>query len=208
MNKLILTIFIIVFLAFNNIYATNHSIQAGDFSFTPNSIQVTVGDTITWTWVAGIHTTTSTQVPSGAPTWDNPLDATHTSFIYKVTVAGQYNYQCTFHVLMGMTGTITANPIAIKPISGSVPKQFKLYQNYPNPFNPVTTIKFDVSKAVSVKLMVFDLRGGMLITLVNQRLNIGSYSVNWDASKSASGLFFYKLETPNFTETHKMILVK
>ncbi len=208
MNKFIFTVFIIVLLAFNNIYATNHTIQAGNFSFTPNALQVTVGDTITWTLVTGIHTTTSTLVPTGAPTWDSPLDTGHTSFIYIVTTAGQYSYQCNFHVLMGMVGTITANPIGIKPISGNVPKQYKLYQNYPNPFNPKTSIKFDIPVGTGVKLTIFDLKGGNLVTLVNEHLDAGSYSVDWDASQSASGVYFYKLETQNFTETHKMILVK
>jgi hypothetical protein len=89
-----------------------------------------------------------------------------------------------------------------------VPEKFYLYQNYPNPFNPNTNIKFDISKAGAVKLTVFDITGKVVSTLVNKDLTAGSYSFDYNASENASGIYFYKLETPEFTSIKKMILVK
>lgn len=87
----------------------NHVISAGGTSFSPNSVSASVGDTITFVWTNGTHTTTSTSVPTGANSWNAPLTSSSTSFVYIITKAGTYNFQCNFHVSMGMTGTFTAN---------------------------------------------------------------------------------------------------
>jgi plastocyanin len=79
------------------------------FSFSPQSVQVGVGDTIKWVYDSDNqynHTTTSGVIPSGATTWDAPLTATDSVFIYVVTEEGTYNYVCTPHA-PGMGGTIT-----------------------------------------------------------------------------------------------------
>jgi plastocyanin len=204
-KKIILTILAV---SASASYANTTTIQVGGFSFTPNAVTVSVGDTVKFMWISGIHTTTSVSLPANAIAWSSPMDSGHTSFSYKVSVAGQYNFQCNFHFLMGMTGTITANPTGIKPVSGSVPDKFELKQNYPNPFNPVTTIKFDISKNAVVKLRIFDLKGVEVATLVKQELQPGSYSVEWDASNYASGVYYYRLEVPGFSESKKLMLLK
>ena len=89
-----------------------------------------------------------------------------------------------------------------------VPVEYKLYQNYPNPFNPVTTIKYDIVKAQDVKLVVYDLLGREVATLVNAQQQPGTYEVSWDASKFASGIYFYTLTSGNFIATKKLILLK
>ncbi len=92
--------------------------------------------------------------------------------------------------------------------------QFLLLQNYPNPFNPETNIKFDLPENSFVKIKVFDILGKLVTTLLDQRLNAGSYSVNWDASQYSSGVYFYSLETVSpgevgkFIQTKRMILLK
>lgn len=91
---------------------------------------------------------------------------------------------------------------------GLTPARFELSQNYPNPFNPQTTIKFAAAKDGNVKLNVFDINGKLVKTLVNQRVIVGNYSVDFDASDLSSGVYFYTLETPEFKETKKMILIK
>jgi hypothetical protein len=100
------------------------------------------------------------------------------------------------------------DPISLTPISNKVPLNFSLSQNYPNPFNPATTIKFDIAKTSLVKLSVFDITGREIEVLANQRLNQGSYSVNWNASKVSSGVYFYRLTAGDFVQTKKMMLVK
>ncbi|MCX7877512.1 MAG: T9SS type A sorting domain-containing protein [Ignavibacteria bacterium] len=89
-----------------------------------------------------------------------------------------------------------------------IPSYYELMQNYPNPFNPATTIKFAMPKAENVKLTIFDILGREVAVLVNEFRTAGVYEVNFDASLHASGVYFYRLETPQFTDTKKMLLVK
>jgi hypothetical protein len=87
-------------------------------------------------------------------------------------------------------------------------KDFKLYQNYPNPFNPNSKIKMQISKLSYVKLIVYDVLGKEVTTLVNEKLNPGTYEVTFDGSNLPSGVYFYKLVTESFTDTKRMLLIK
>ncbi len=98
--------------------------------------------------------------------------------------------------------------IGINPISTEIPVKFNLYQNYPNPFNPVTKIKFDLPKSESVKLIIYDALGREISTIINEKLNAGIYSVDWDATNYPSGVYFYQLTSGSYIETKKMVLVK
>lgn len=98
--------------------------------------------------------------------------------------------------------------IGINVISTETPKSFNLYQNYPNPFNPVTKIKFDIQKAGSVKLKVFDILGREVAVLVNENLKTGSYEAVFGSNLLASGVYFYELSTTDFKEVKKMVLLK
>jgi hypothetical protein len=91
------------------------------------------------------------------------------------------------------------------------PAEFKLHQNFPNPFNPSTTIHFElphVGTQHAVSLQVYDLLGREVATLVNERKPAGSYQVEWNATGLPSGIYFYRLQTGNFIETKKLILLK
>lgn len=86
---------------------------------------------------------------------------------------------------------------------------YSLEQNYPNPFNPVTTINYTIpSNTENIKLIVFNLLGEEVQTLVDQKQSAGSYTVEWDATDFPSGIYFYKLTGENFSETKKMTLIK
>jgi aminopeptidase N len=109
------------------------------------------------------------------------------------------------------------NDIVLKTASLSVginnesivtPTKFAVYQNYPNPFNPMTSIKFDIPKNTFVTLKVFDVLGKEVAILINEVRNAGSYNVDWNASVYPSGVYFYKLESKDFTETKRMLLIK
>ena len=93
-------------------------------------------------------------------------------------------------------------------ISKSVPSEYKLFQNYPNPFNPKTKIKFDIKENTYVTLKIFDIMGKEISILINQNLNSGSYSADFDASLLSSGIYFYVLKADNFIDTKRMIIVK
>lgn len=96
----------------------------------------------------------------------------------------------------------------INQISTEVPKEFSLSQNYPNPFNPKTNINLDLIKSGFVKLVVYDVSGKEVETLVSQYLKAGTYKIDWDGSKHSSGIYFYKIFTDDFIQTKKMVLVK
>lgn len=95
------------------------------------------------------------------------------------------------------------------------PEEYSLEQNYPNPFNPSTTIKYTIPSVIStegrklnVQLRVYDILGTEVATLVNEDKPAGSYEVNFNASEFSSGVYFYKLQTGEFSSTKKMILIK
>ena len=98
--------------------------------------------------------------------------------------------------------------VGLKQISSSVPNEYKLYQNYPNPFNPMTNIKYQISKAGFVILKIYDILGRQISTLINEKQTPGSYNVTFDATSLSSGVYFYKLQTDNFTDTKKMVIIK
>ena len=96
----------------------------------------------------------------------------------------------------------------IENISGEIPSSYSLGQNYPNPFNPMTNVKFSIVNAGNVKLVVYDIQGREVQTLVNERMNVGTYEVRFDGSMLNSGVYFYKLIAGDFTETKRMIFNK
>jgi len=98
--------------------------------------------------------------------------------------------------------------IGIQNISTEIPALYSLSQNYPNPFNPVTKITYDIPKNGFVKLIVFDVLGREVQTLVNESLKPGAYKASFNASQYPSGVYFYRLTTDGFSETRKMLLVR
>jgi subtilisin family serine protease len=99
-------------------------------------------------------------------------------------------------------------PTGTSNISSNVPERFELNQNYPNPFNPVTKINFAIPQQSLVSMKVFDITGREVAVLVNEIKNAGYYSVNFDGSVLASGIYFYRIQAGEFMETRRMVLVK
>jgi len=100
---------------------------------------------------------------------------------------------------LNVTGIETENHIS---------NSFKLNQNYPNPFNPTTTITYSVPKNGYVLLNVYDILGNEIQQLVNESKSAGSYSIKFDASNLANGVYYYQLRSGNFVQTRKMIFMK
>lgn len=97
---------------------------------------------------------------------------------------------------------------SVEAINNSIPESFSLAQNYPNPFNPTTTIRFSIPERSFVNLEVFNLLGERVSTLVTEELNAGNYEYEWSAGQLASGIFLYRLQTPESSITRKMTLLK
>ena len=99
-------------------------------------------------------------------------------------------------------------PLDVKEITDLVPVAFELGQNYPNPFNPSTTIKFSIPESGMVTLRVFNMLGQEVATLLNSEKTAGVYEASFDASALSSGIYFYTLDSKNFSSTKKMVLLK
>lgn len=98
--------------------------------------------------------------------------------------------------------------IGINTISTEIPEVFSLAQNFPNPFNPSTKINFQVSVTKYVELKVYDIPGNEVAELVSRQLKPGTYEVDWNAVEYPSGVYFYRLNAGEFSETKKMVLIK
>ena len=100
----------------------------------------------------------------------------------------------------------------ISPVDGlpvdNLPTEFKLHQNYPNPFNPSTTIEFDVPRPCHVRIEVYNIRGEMKSLLVDEFKERGYFSVQWEASGTASGIYFCKIEAGSYIDVKKMMMIK
>lgn len=136
------------------------------------------------------------------------------NWVTDYTSSGTYN-----DITIAVTGQIWAVksnggiskftvPVGINPINSEVPLEFGLYQNFPNPFNPVTKIKFDIAKLSTVKLIIYDVLGREIAAPLNEKLQPGTYEVEWNGTNYTSGVYFYRLEAGNYVETRKMILMK
>jgi len=101
-----------------------------------------------------------------------------------------------------------ATPTAVSELPGALPTEYDLEQNYPNPFNPFTNIRFSVPEEASVLIQVFDALGRVQETLVDETMQPGRYSVDFQAADMASGIYFYRIQAPGFTSTRKSLLLK
>jgi len=99
-------------------------------------------------------------------------------------------------------------PTDVAEAGSTIPKAFGLEQNYPNPFNPSTTIVFEVPRLQKVTLAVYNILGQRIAALVDDNLSPGKYKVVFEATSLPSGTYFYRLETPGFTQVRKLSVVK
>jgi len=90
----------------------------------------------------------------------------------------------------------------------SVPSGFQIFQNYPNPFNPITNIEYRILNSEFVTLEIYNVLGQRVATLVSEKQKAGFHSVEWDASRFASGIYLYRFQAGEYTETRKMLLLQ
>ncbi len=136
------------------------------------------------------------------------------------TEAGAGNYTTQFVTApytVSRGGITTLGSFAVglfRPVTGvadfteRVPGEFHLCQNYPNPFNASTTIRYVLPRSDRVRLVVYDLLGKEIVTLVDGKMEAGEHTVTWDAEHAASGIYMVKLFTKENAQTRKMILMK
>ena len=139
-------------------------------------------------FVTGLGTTTEDKFYSFAD--ENLIPGTYQYRLKQIDFDGSFEY---------------SNVIEVEI---ETPSEFYLSQNYPNPFNPTTTISYSIKDAGNVQLKIYDVLGYEVATLVNEQKPAGNYSIEFDASKLPSGIYFYQLKTGGFIEIKKMILLK
>ncbi|MCH7549571.1 MAG: T9SS type A sorting domain-containing protein [Candidatus Krumholzibacteriota bacterium] len=100
----------------------------------------------------------------------------------------------------GITTAIDGVPV--------IPKRYALYQNAPNPFNPVTRISYELAEQGHARLVIYNVRGQRVATLVDGVMSSGDHIVTWNAKGVSSGVYFYRLTAGHFSETRRMVLLK
>ncbi len=194
---LLLPLFLYSFLA----QATVHTITVQNFQFTPSTLAVNVGDTIKWTWVNGSHTTTSLAIPAGATPWDHAMIQSSTLFLYKVTVPGVYNYNCTPHA-PNMAGSFTAaavsgiGEIAAEPV-------FKLKGSV---VTEEIIIDLDIIHSAQVNIQLYNLVGRLVRTYSEERRETGTYHDTYLVGDLPKGLYLLAVQVGNQQTTRRVII--
>lgn len=141
------------------------------------------------------------------------LKQSGTTFIDTGVTQGQ-SYSYRIKAYKGSAESVYSNEVSVSVAVTTgvqetlIPKEYSLGQNYPNPFNPTTTIKFGLPKASLTKLDIYDLRGREIVTLVNKKLQAGYHEINFDSNHLPSGTYLYRIESGDFVQSKKMILMK
>ncbi|MBN8569452.1 MAG: T9SS type A sorting domain-containing protein [Ignavibacteria bacterium] len=154
-------------------------------------------------WLTGARISKTT---NGGVNWSQQTDSGTYYFYYINMRDSLYGLAIANFSKIFITGT--GGVVNTSELSYTVTDNFSLSQNYPNPFNPSTTINYELPITNFVSIKVFDVLGNEVKTLVNEKQNAGSYSVDFNAAELPSGIYFYKLVTEKFSETKKMILIK
>ena len=151
------------------------------------------------------HTPSIAPKPIGVSNIFSAVTAHCVNDTVRIFVPGGYNAAAVANF-----DVIACGPLFVgnTGISSNLPAVYSLSQNYPNPFNPSTKISFALPKAGNVKLVVYDILGREVATLVNEFETAGNHTVDFNASNLASGVYLYKIEAGTFTDTKKMLLVK
>jgi hypothetical protein len=154
--------------------------------------------------------------PGFATTVVNQTGMTDTTLTLTVRLASSTLYY--WHVnATNSTGTsawtsarsFTTGPAsAIEQLDGALPTQYALLQNFPDPFNPTTTIRFEVPKEGFVELKIYDAIGKEVANLLSTYLNAGRYQIRWNAAGNASGVYFYRLVSQDYSAVKKLVLMK
>jgi hypothetical protein len=122
-------------------------------------------------------------------------------------IAWAYSTNRGIHTINGGDTTFLSN--INNQITNNISNQYKLYQNYPNPFNSMSNIKYKIEKTSDIKIIIFDITGKEIETLINKKQPSGNYEVKFNGENLSSGIYFYSLFVNNDkVDTKKMILIK
>jgi len=203
MKKQLKILWIIPYLSISFSTTHNISIIGGTPGYDPSELTVEPGDVIVWTNNHTFnHTVTSTDLPEA---WEDANISPGNSFELTFDNSGVFPYDCAYH--SSMTGTITVSSLESE-YPFLLVETFQLYSNYPNPFNPATNIQYSLLNNTQVELLIYNLQGQRIQTLIDDFQTVGYYSINWDATSYPSGLYLMNLRAGEYMETQKLLLIK
>jgi hypothetical protein len=175
------------------------------------SFDAAAGDgqvTLTWRTASEIDNFSFNIYRDGEKIASVPAFGDAHDYIYvdrKVTNGVTYSYQLSD---VDMAGKETMHPMVCSVTPNAVPTAYALNQNYPNPFNPNTEISYAIPAQTHVTLKIYNLLGQEIATLVDQVKVAGRHTISWTATDIASGVYFYRLQTDDFSATKKMVFMK
>ena len=143
--------------------------------------------------------------------WDVPVVPLNSALLLRSTerIQKQYPIVKSSNIVIPTEESMAGLKLVLtQETTKELPKEFALYQNYPNPFNPTTQIRYDVPKSSHVSLKVYNLLGEELVALVDEEKETGTYSVEFDAVKFATGVYFYRFQAGDIVFTKKLMLVR
>ena len=201
MKKIYLLLVSALTMAFS-VQGATHNVGVIDNVFTPDNMIVNVGDTIIWSWQEGNHTTTSTNIPVGATQWDANINQNNPVYMYVVTMQGEYDYQCTFHALMGMVAHFTA--MEASAISEN-PAGISLNVNA-NPLTRHLKIDLDTRHSGLMELSLNDITGRQVKLLASANQSAGEHHYEYDVADLPRGMYLLKVSLENNETIRKVIL--
>ena len=141
-------------------------------------------------------------------TWDDLTGGLPSVNTSSVAITSNNNVYVGTWLFDGVSRRLSSVITSIGEPPRPVPTQTMLHENYPNPFNASTTIPYQLSTRAHVTLKVYDVLGREVATLVNEEQSAGRYTVSWDATKVASGVYYYEMRIDGYVETKAMLLLK
>jgi len=181
------------------------------------STDLTLTPTLIWNFDTEI-TNYKIQI-STVPNFSVIKDSAIVNGTQYIIPAGKLNTATTYFWRVNATNSVGTGPWSdiwlfstvtsgITTYESEMPNKYRLYNNFPNPFNPSTKIRFDIPKKSEVKIKIYDALGSEIVKVVDRVLNAGKYEYTLEAGKLTSGVYFYRLQTDNFIETKRMVLIK
>ncbi len=198
--------------------STVWTINNSGFTFTPATITIELGDTVSFV-IASPHAAREVSQASWDANNNTALpNGFETAFGGGIVLSanlkvGTHYYVCIPHASSGMKGTIIVQNSTGAEDRKILISNYSLAQNYPNPFNPSTTISYDLGEQSMVTLSIFDIRGQEVATLQKGTQQAGTYNVQWsgingDGNLVSTGMYFCRFSTGSFSKTIKMIFLK
>jgi len=178
-------------------------IEVEDFEFNPAAVTVNTGDTIIWMWDEGSHTTTSTLIPNGAAAWNSVLNSTSPVFIYIPVIPGSYDYVCSPHASMGMTGHFTV--INTSGVSENILAGATLNSAMIN--NGELLLRFNLPSSSTVSVILYNAIGNVVSTLITAaRKPAGSYEEKFLLPSLKGGVYVLQLHTAEGMLTKRVLI--